>query len=84
MGLLSTPPSKDDPKRQTGAYLSLRDRLYWVVGPKTGTALLEVENCATLHRSNLSVLDVTSAKLVRAAPELEVPDTIPDLTPEAA
>jgi hypothetical protein len=81
MGLLSVPPSRDDPKRQTGAYIALRGRLYQVLGPVTGTALLDVENCDTETRVNLSALDVTSAKLVRAAPALKVPDTIPELTP---
>lgn len=85
MGLLSTPPSRDDPKRQTGAYLALDGRtLYWVCGSKPGTTLLEVENCATGYRSHLGTLEIMRAELIREAPMLDVPDTIPEQTPEAA
>lgn len=79
MGLLSTSPSVDDPKRQTGAYLELNGRLYWVRGSKTGTALTEVENCATGYISHLSVLDVARARLIKPAPTLDIPDTIPQV-----
>lgn len=77
MGLLSTPPSRDDPKRQLGAYIELNGRLYWVLGGKPGTALTEVENCANGFRSHLALLDIASARLIKAAPELNVPDTLP-------
>ena len=75
---LAVPPSHHDPKRQLGAYIELRGRLYYVIGPKIGTALLEVENCTTEHRCNLALLDVMSATLVKAAPALDVPDTVPE------
>lgn len=78
MGLLSVPPTKDDPKRQTGAYVSLQQRLYWVIGSKPGTMLLEVENCLTGFRSHLSVHEVMASALVKPAPVLDVPDTIPE------
>ena len=78
MSLLSVPPSRDDPKRQPTAYISHNGRLYWVIGSKPGTALLEVENCVTEFRSHLSVHEVMMAKLEKPAPMLDVPDTIPE------
>lgn len=79
MGLLSTPPSAHDPKRQPTAYISLNRHLYWVIGSKPGTMLLEVENCLTGFRSHLSVHEVMASKLEKAAPTLVVPDTIPEM-----
>lgn len=78
MGLLSPGPSVEDPKRQYGAYISLNRRLYWVIGGKPGTALLEVENCQTGFRSHLSVQEVVAAQLEKPAPVLDVPDVIPE------
>lgn len=79
MGLLSTPLQEGDPKRQTGAYLELNNRLYWVAGAKPGTALLEVENCANGYRSHLALMDVARARLIKPAPTLDVPDTVPEV-----
>lgn len=79
MGPLSVPPSSHDAKRQTGAYVSLNGRLYWVIGSKPGTALLEVENCVTGFRSHLSVHEVMASRLEKGAPTLEIPDTIPEV-----
>lgn len=64
-----------DPKRQPGAYINLDKYLYLVIGEHESSSLLEVENCATLHRSDLSVFDVSRAVLVKRAPVLE--ETVP-------
>lgn len=77
MGLLSMPP-RSDPKRETGAYIELSGRLYWVLGSRPGSALLKVENCATGGEMHLALNDVMRARLIKPAPELDVPDTIPD------
>ena len=55
-------------KRQPGAYLSLRGRLYCVLGPQPCSMLIEVENALTLHRSSLTPMDVTASALVKASP----------------
>lgn len=78
MGLLSTPPSTD-PRSETGAYLELQRRLYWVLGPdKPGDTLIRVEDCRTGDERHLSIMDVKCARLIKAAPVLDVPDTIPE------
>lgn len=79
MGMLSVPPSRD-PRHQPGAYVSRWGHLYEIIGPVTeGTnkGLIQAVNCRDDATVYLTPVNMGSAKLVRAAPELDVPDTIP-------
>jgi hypothetical protein len=69
----------EDPRLVPGAYITHSAHLYEVVsyttaGMKAGQLL--VENCKTLKRLTFLPRDLDGIELVRAAPTLDVPDSL--------
>jgi hypothetical protein len=81
MPLLPALLSRRDPRAQPGAYLTSVGRLFYVLAINDDGGVW-LENCATEHRHTLPLSSLASYRLVKAAPQLALPDFPPD--PSAA
>lgn len=64
MGLLSTPPPGEDPKRQVGAYVVLGERDLYEIISLNDDGSAQVKNCKTGYLFRLSVVNLQRARLV--------------------